>query len=115
MQLDLFEAMKDVVSITIVYLNDDLSVKTKTVGVHKNIVISRKCSFNEKELVNVCKKAKTIERRRYGYDVIYQDDEALKSVFVRFINFVTSESMTVFEYIQSYFEIAADFERSYTK
>lgn len=86
------------------YCNDDWSCRTKTVDGVEDIVDSIIFVLTKKELLDVCSKAVSVNRRNYGYTVLFEDGDIKKELFVRFTNQTTKKKWTVFDFVENYWD-----------
>lgn len=92
------------------YCNDDWTTKTKRVDEVTDIVEWFHVTLTKTELKNICRQAVLISRDGpYGYSVYFEEAGIKKEIFVRLVNFTTSNHLSVFEHIDLYFDKCVEF------
>lgn len=114
-QLDLFsEVTSENKKVTFYGSLQDENWKTKTHTINgaKNIVISDNKELSKQETKDLCRQAVKIERRAYGFEIFYIENEINKQFFIRFSNETTKSKVDVFKFIDLYFDSYAELMKS---
>lgn len=96
-------------------VDEHLKIATHEVDGVKNIVISDDRELTKNELKELCRRSFKTERLTYGFKVYFLDGTQNKCLFVRFMNWTTSNKINVFEHIETYFDQEIKYVENYRK
>ena len=115
-QIDMFYQFEEEsrLSFDITDLNDDGSYKLERIKDGIEVVCGCSVLLNKEELKTLCRACEDVERGgMYVYEGNFLENGKLKRLTVRFGNYTTSSKLSVFEFIDMYFDKAFNGEWGY--